>query len=106
MVAKVTASPYLGQIVTWFENKIASINDPTNKPFPLKFAYYSAHDDTLDSLLTQIPVVNSACIEKYLSTGTKPEGCNPGPEVASQVVWELINRDGNFYVRVNYNGQY
>lgn len=111
--AKVTATPFLNDILSWFDSKKKQIESKSGKDkdmdatFPLKFGYFSGHDDTLDSFLSLAGQVNTTCAIEELYTNTTIDGCQRGPSTASQILWELVEKkEGRLSVRVSYNGKY
>lgn len=106
-VAKVTATPYLQKVIQWFDKKSLALSPNSTLEFPMKLAYFSAHDDTLDSFLVASKTVNASCMVQELRENKVIEDCPKGPPVASQIIWELIQRKKtHFFVRVKYNGDY
>lgn len=103
-VAKVAASPVLNQIRTWFRMKA----NMTKEEFPLRYVQYSAHDDTVSSHLKLLGLANSDCIIEDLRVGKAniSEKCPNSPPVASQIIWELIEVDKEYFVKVSFNGDY
>lgn len=83
-VRLIGTTPVLNQIVDWFSRKSKGLSDSKAYPLPLKLAYFSAHDSTINNMLLQIKNgTNSTCLIEELETNKTVEGCNPGPRTAS-----------------------
>jgi hypothetical protein len=101
-VTKVTMSSQVKQIKTWFANKVSK----NETEFPLKYVQYSAHDDTLASHLIYMKIADPDCVIKDLYEGNITKSCNDYPPVASNIIWELIEANGEYRVKWSYNGEY
>lgn len=102
IVAQVTASPILEMVSGWFNES------SQNSEFPLKYALFAGHDDTLNAMLTQMNVTSQSCMQEELNTGVYNPECNPGVALASNIVWELYKDDSTskYTIKVAYNGEY
>ena len=102
---KSMVTPPLTQIRTYFQNKI---NGMGNGSYPLRYVLFSAHDTTISSHLVGMnpEVVNTTCLITSLSTGKRDPNCSIYPPVGSNIIWELVQNDTVFFIKVSYNGVY
>lgn len=70
----------------------------------LRLKVYSAHDYTLITILNYFNLISWECKLNQFS-GEAQTGCVAGPEFASQIVWELHNIEGEYYVVMKYNNE-
>lgn len=82
---------------------IKSFSDKVGDRIPsVKYHYYSAHDSTMSGILVAAGVLSPYCVVDSLYSGIL-NPCPNFPEVASNLIFELINDNGNYFVRVLYN---
>lgn len=99
LTTKVTNSPLLREIKEIFQNKIKGGLDH-------KYIQYSGHDTTLSSHLKDLKILDPECLISDLKSGKISENCRNCPPVASNILWELINDNNNYFVKFSYNGVY
>lgn len=119
-VTKSSQTPLLNQIVTYFQKKIDSFNEGKFS-YLKKYIQYSAHDDTLSVHLTYLGLLDYECLLKQVMQGVDIPDCKRTPEVASNIIWELLQIENSevingkmflkqspmkYGVRVSYNGEY
>ena len=102
---KSIVTPTLTQIQTYFKNKISGEKDGS---YPLRYVQFSAHDSSLGSHLVGMdpPVLNFSCLYISLSTGKRNPNCPGYPPVGSNIIWELIQNETKYFVKVSYNAVY
>lgn len=71
-------------------------------PSPALYHYYSAHDSTLSGLLSAAGLLSARCVVDSLYDGMTA-ACPPFPQVASNVIFELVRDDGLPYVKMMYD---
>lgn len=67
-----------------------------------KYHYYSAHDSTLSGILVASGILSPYCAADSLYSGTLSP-CPNFPDVASNIIFELIDDNGTQYARMLYN---
>ena len=93
------------QLLVNMNNKISGKNPN------LKYLMFSGHDTTLYPFMYLHKMINMTCSKEmydtYMKNKTIINTCMFGPEFAASFMWELNKNsaDGQYYVRVLYNGQ-
>jgi len=105
---KLTSSYFLLSIVDWMDAKIASVKEPNNpsKKYNYRYILVSGHDSTLTPQLQLFKLFNVDCVIDEMLNNKKDEKCNHIPPVASNVIYELAEIDGGYFVRFSYNNKY
>jgi len=103
---KISTSYIASSIMSWFDQKINS-SASGKSDFRLKYALFSGHDSTLIPLLYTLGLISESCIGTDLIEGKNSPDCMMGPNVASNMIFELILTGNNtFSTKVSYNGDY
>ena len=99
----------VSEVILDIFNKMKSIVD--GKYSPIKYYYYSGHDDMLTAILLNYNLLSTDCILQHLNStqGLLP-GCQQTPQYAANIVWELHknlgkdNKTVEWSVIMAYNG--
>ena len=108
MSLKVTTSYPAGSIINWFDSKISSLKSG-GKPFELTYGAFSAHDTNLTPFLYALGLLDVDCLKNQLINNIDDpvnSPCNNTPDLASNMVWELIQDKDEFFVKFSYNNVY
>ena len=98
LVRKLIPTPLVKEIVGKLKHKSTAT---TNNP--LKFQVYSGHDSTIAPILAQLGIVDLDCFLKDLKEVKFSETCTNFPEVASNLIFELVTVDNVDYIQTYYN---
>lgn len=91
-------------VTAHFKDILAKIDGKVKKSnSPLKYVYYSAHDSNLASILTALGQLNLQCIKDDLLAKSAEGKCGTFPTVASNLIFELLIHNDEFFVRTRYN---
>lgn len=100
-VSRAVSTPKLSKILSVFDTRISSPNTLR------KATILSAHDTDVFPMLAAMNFSSHTCIEELYRFGkTTAINCQPGPEYASNIIWELHKEQGTYLVRVKSNGKY
>ena len=105
-LAKKYITPFMKQILEKFQKK--KENGAKEK---MKYMLFSGHDTTLAPILTIAKLLDADCLQKEVMNGlpSTEEVCGvPHPVVASNIIYELIQRktDQKWRVKFSYNNVY
>ena len=91
------------RILQDFDGRISNL-----KTKPLKWTILSAHDYHINCFLNYLNISSASCIEElYRKKNTSALNCEPGPEYAANLIFQLqSDNDKDFYVKIRYNGKY
>lgn len=101
-LSRAILTPKMQKIFGLFDARIA------NPKLPLKWTFMCGHDTEIYPLMTLFNISSSRCLEElYRSNRTDALNCEPGPEFAASLIFELHREEDNTYsVMIRYNGKY
>lgn len=70
---------------------------------PVKYHYYSAHDSNLVAILALFGTYDPKCIREELEAVSIAKNCGTFPEVASNMIFELVSEKDVDFVRTKFN---
>lgn len=101
-LSKAITTPKLQRVLSAFDARI------TNSSAQLKWSFMSGHDTEIYPSLNLLNISSSSCTEELFRFGkTNALNCEPGPEYAASLIFELYREsDSTYSVMVRYNGKY
>jgi hypothetical protein len=94
-------TPKFQRMISAFDAKIG------NSSGLLRWVFLSGHDTEIYPSLNVLNISSSSCIEElYRFNKTNALNCEPGPEYAATLQYELHNEAAGYEVRLRYNGKY
>lgn len=96
-IARIVVSNLMEDILTKMNRKVEVSSDP------MKYYLFTAHDSTLAPILVQAGILNARCFVDDMKNAKLTPSCTNFPDVASNIVFELINDYDDYFVRMLYN---
>ena|SRR3990167_6386121 len=87
------------------EDIMQKLKDKTNSTLrsPLKFQLYSGHDSTIAPILSLLGLLDVNCFVEDLKQAKHSDACKNFPDVASNLVFELVTVADAYFVKTFYN---
>lgn len=82
-----------------------SWTDPNSKSPKYKFRLFSGHDTGILSNLLLLKLTSPECAKEWITTGKQPDNCEGLAPFAANYLYELLSKDGKYYVRTMYNSR-
>lgn len=112
-LARFNDSTYTANIISEFlldvKNTFETRMNASNPDSLQKYFYYSGHDDLMSAILQSMYQITSTCMLDILTSSQDVPRCEPAPDLAANLVWELHKTtvagktETEWSVRVRYN---